>query len=381
MMNLQETCENGDKNFEERKNARLSEIKAVGETIGVLTADEARDTMSRTFNFLQVSSASVRQQHHSVQRWRASRLLRSVSAKSDLPELAILATRVELDSFTRVKKAIDDMVAQLKQQEADEVKKNDWCKGELHDNDMDTRRNEDRKAELSSKIDDLSSSISGFTDELASAQHQIAELHLELQRASENRQKENLDFQQTIADQRATQHVLKVALERLAKYYDQEDLLQTKLQTIVDAAGKKQTPPMTQAEYKPSSNANGVMSLIEKLVLDAVALEKDAQKSEASAQAQYESLVNDTNASVAALQKEIVDKIQTTALAKKEKLVTEGDLADTVTELDNLGKYNGDLHGECDYLLGNFDTRQEKRGQEIEALQQAKRILSGANLN
>ena len=30
--------------------------------------------------------------------------------------------------------------------------------------------------------------------------------------------------------------------------------------------------------------------------------------------------------------------------------MTNGDLADAVTELENLGKYNGDLHGECDYV-------------------------------
>jgi len=44
------------------------------------------------------------------------------------PKLSVLATTVELDAFTRVKKAIDDMIARLKVEESDEVKKNDWCK-------------------------------------------------------------------------------------------------------------------------------------------------------------------------------------------------------------------------------------------------------------
>merc|ERR1719359_2625901 len=43
LKNLKQTCAEADKNFEERKKARLSEIQAVGETMTILTADEARD--------------------------------------------------------------------------------------------------------------------------------------------------------------------------------------------------------------------------------------------------------------------------------------------------------------------------------------------------
>lgn len=52
---------------------------------------------------------------------------------------------------------------------------------------------------------------------------------------------------------------------------------------------------------------------------------------------------------------------------------------DTVNELEGLSKENANVHKECDYLLKNFDIRQKARGEEIEALQQAKSILNGAN--
>jgi len=45
-----------------------------------------------------------------------------------------------------------------------------------------------------------------------------------------------------------------------------------------------------------------------------------------------------------------------------------------------LGKTNADLHGECDYVMKNFMIRQKARADEVEALQQAKSILNGANL-
>merc|ERR1719379_3343611 len=106
-----------------------------------------------------------------------------------------------------------------------------------------------------------------------------------------------------------------------------------------------------------------------------------SKKSESEAQAAYEALVADTNASIGDLTKEITSKTKAKAQAKKDLSMTKGDLADAVTEIENLGKYNADLHGECDYVMKNFDIRQKARSEEVEALQQAKQILNGANLS
>merc|ERR1719265_2391786 len=220
MMNLKKTCAEASKNFDLRKNARLSEIQAVAETIQILMQDEARDAMSGTYNFLQVES------HQQGNRRHAARLLRSVAAKTGNPELVALATSVELDAFTKVKKAIDDMIGMLKQQQVDEVAKHDWCNAELQETEMSTMKTEDRKADLIAKRDALTATVSRLTDEIAEAKKQINELQVNLQRASEDRRGANLDFQKTLSDQMATQAVLEKALDRLATYYDKAALMQ-----------------------------------------------------------------------------------------------------------------------------------------------------------
>merc|ERR1719428_167140 len=121
--------------------------------------------------------------------------------------------------------------------------------------------------------------------------------------------------------------------------------------------------------------------MIEKLVGEAQTMTKDAKQGESEAQAAYEQNVADTNDSVAALEKEVVTKTKNKAKATKAKLQTGADIVDTVKELEGLHKYNGELHGDCDYVQKNFMVRQEARAQEIEALQQAKQILSGASLS
>jgi len=362
LKNLDEMCANSDGAFEKRKASRLEEIKAVAETIEILTGDEARDAMSGTYSFIQSSSSDKN-------RKLAAAVLRKVSLKTHNIDISFLANQVELDAFTKVKKAIDDMVTMLKTEQADEVKKNDYCTAELQSTEMSIAKADDQAADLQAKIGSLESQEKTLTDEIAADKAAIAQGQMDLQRASEDRQRENLDFQKTIADQTMTIEILLKAMERLAQFYDAQ-LLQE----------KKQTPPVAQMEYKPNAGASGIMSMIEKLVYDAKDLVKASKNSEMEAQAAYEQLNADTNQSQADLATAVVEKTSAKAKAHKDRLGAESDLADTVDELEGLHKYEADVHEECDYLLKNFMARQQARGEEIEGLQQAKQILDGANL-
>merc|ERR1719329_1267293 len=321
--------------------------------------------MDGTYSFLQLGAGRGR-------RAEAARVLRGAAARASSPGLAMLATAVELDAFTKVKQAIDDMISMLKTQQEDEVKKNDWCNAEFQETEMTTMKTEDLKADLIAKAEDLTATIKRLGDEIEAAKANIAELEVNLQRASETRKAQNIDYQKTFADQVATQEVLEKALDKLATYYDKEALFQR-----ASHGHAKQTPPVPQMEYKPSQGASGVMQMIEKLIYEAKTLIAASKKGESEAQEAYEQLVAETNGSVAALQQEVVSKTKAQAQATKDKLQTEADLAAAVDELERLSKYTADLHTECDYVQKNFQIRQEGRAQEIEALQQADRILSG----
>merc|ERR1719502_2577667 len=199
--------------------------------------------MDTTFSFVQVSS----QQKANKLRKQAAAVLRKVKS----PELSMLASSVELDAFTKVKAMIDKMIATLKQQQADEVKKNDWCKTELQENEMSTMKTKDHKADLEAKAGSLEATIKALSEEIEKAKLDISNLQVALQRASENRKQENLDFQKTVADQMVTAEILGKALDKLATFYDEAAFAQTK--KVVLAGARKQTPPVPQMEYKKSS--------------------------------------------------------------------------------------------------------------------------------
>merc|ERR1719158_2558049 len=59
LMNLKETCQNTDAEWEERQKARQEEIKGCGEALAILSSDDAHDTFTKTFNFVQVSAKKV----------------------------------------------------------------------------------------------------------------------------------------------------------------------------------------------------------------------------------------------------------------------------------------------------------------------------------
>ena len=67
------------------------------------------------------------------------------------------------------------------------------------------------------------------------------------------------------------------------------------------------------------------------------------------------------------------------ATAEEDKSETESERESLELELEQLSNEKADLHKACDFTLKNFDIRQTARDQEVEALRQAKAILSGSD--
>merc|ERR1740125_60209 len=214
LMMLKEKCSMTDGEWEERQKTRQLEMEACSKALAVLSSDDAHDLFTKTFNFVQKESSM-----HSERRAQASKLLSAVAQKMQNPRLATLAVRVRLDAFTRVKKAIDDMVAELTKQNADEIKHKDFCVDEFNTNELQTEKKTRAKSDLTAKIEDLESTIKGLTEAIDSLKSEVAEMQVQMKRAGEDREKENKEFQATVADQRASQKLLTAALNILKGFY------------------------------------------------------------------------------------------------------------------------------------------------------------------
>merc|ERR1719310_1297366 len=134
-------------------------------------------------------------------------------------QLSTLAVTVGLDSFTKIKAAMDKMVAELKQEQEEEVKFKSYCNKELNLNEKQTYEKTEEKEDAEALIAKLTKLIKKLKEEIAAANTQIAETETVILKASQVREGENAEYQTTVADQRATQDILNKALGKLKEFY------------------------------------------------------------------------------------------------------------------------------------------------------------------
>lgn len=255
------------------------------------------------------------------------------------------------------------------------IKHKDFCVDELNTNQLQTERKEREKEDFIAKIEGLDMTIEELSKAIDALKAEIAEMQVQLKRAGEDREKQNKEFQSTVADQRETQKLLQAALGVLNEVYKAKgtEFLQGKQ----EPAGPP--PPAGFETYKKSEASGGVLSLIQQIISDAKAMEAETIRAEEDSQKAYEDFVKETNASIEAKNKDIINKSEVKAKSEGERVKAKEGKESTMVELQQLSNYNAELHGSCDFITTNFEIRQTARDEEIEALKQAKAILSGAN--
>merc|ERR1712224_449241 len=202
------------------------------------------------------------------------------------------------------------------------------------------KKKEREKADLTAKIEDLELTIKQLTEAIDALKAEVAEMQVQLKRAGEDREKENKEFQMTVADQRATQKLLAAALNILKGFYAKKAaaaLVQTQ-----EPAGPP--PPPGFEAYKKNAAAGGVMGMIQQIINDAKAMESETIRSEEDAQKAYEDFVKDTNGSIEEKSKDIVNKSEVKAKQEAELVETKEEKESVMVELEQLSNYNAELH-------------------------------------
>jgi hypothetical protein len=382
--NLKAHCGSEQSEYDKRVAVRSDEIKALGETLKILTDDDARELFGKTMSFLQTSSDSVSSSETAMQvqmqdrmQERAMKKIAAVAKKHKNWSLLSLALRVQLDAFTKVKEMMDKMLTDLKTQQKDEYDKNEQCKFDIDKVEDDIKVGNQEKKDLGEKHQEITNNLQTLADEIAQLQADGAASEVALKQAGEARKEENQVFQQTISDQRATINILNKALARLGEFYAAA-LVQ------VHAHGAQEPGARIDMKrglkgYEKNTAGGGVMGMLQMVIKDAEATEAAAAADEQSAQEAYSQLVQDTKASIEADRNTVSLKQEETAKAETAKAETEESQSANAASLGELGSMEGGYHQDCDWLLKYFDTRQTARQEEMDAIGEAKAILSGSN--
>merc|ERR1719324_1271290 len=339
--------------------------------------------------------------------------------KSDHAQLDFIALALSGKSmgFAKVIGMIDSMVKNLKQEQLDDDHKKEYCASQFDITD-------DSKKALERKVSDEEAAIASTEESIASTKADIEALEASIKaldksvaEATEQRKEENEDYKELMASDSAAKELLGIVQNRLNKFYNPKlykappkiELSASDRVMVAEGIAMETTmppggiagtgvtvfaqvsthhqqkkvapppPPETFGAYTKSEENSGVMKLMTMLVPDLEKEMNEATATEKDAQADYEVLMKDSADKRAADSKSLTEKEST-------KASLEGDLeehkeahASTSAELAATNEYIASLHIECDWLMKYFDVRKEARASEIDALGNAKAVLSGAD--
>jgi len=406
---LKKGCATAQTDYDSRVKGRAEELVAVQETIKILNDDDALDLFKKTLpspSLLQVTDTrdirdSALQALSGVQN----------SQKLGFIELALMGKKV---SFDKVIKMMDDMVVLLKEEQKDDEAQKEWCETEFRTSELKEVDLNHKIEGLTASIEEMTEGIKKLTDEIKALEDGIVALDKSVAEATETRKAEHEEFVTVAAQNNAAVQLLGVAENRLNKFYNpaaykppQRRELTEEERIYVQSGGADprdaeeaaaaQTgiagtgvtvfqqggvapppPPATAGAYK-KKDAGGPTALIQKLSNELKMEIQANEMDEKNAQEDYEELMAESASKRAADSKTITEKETQKAGLEGELGTAKKDLKATSTDLMSLKEYVADLHGNCDFLLENFEVRKEARSGEIDAIGKAKAVLSGAD--
>jgi len=239
-----------------------------------------------------------------------------------------------------------------------------------------------------SAISSGNEAIATLTDEIATLTAGILALDKSVAEATANRKAEHEEYNQLIASNSAAKEILGLAKNRLQKFYNPK-LYKTTAAPVASLADISEhiqhkadpgPPPETWGAFAKQSEANGgVVQMLNLLIGDLDKEIAEAEAEERDAQADYETLMQDSAEKRTADSKSLSEKQGAKADTQAAVERHTDDLASAEKEYGATMKYIGSLHAECDWLLKYFDVRQQARADEMDSLRNAKAVLSGAD--
>lgn len=233
--------------------------------------------------------------------------------------------------------------------------------------------------ELAGKKTELEGTIEQLNKQLEQVVAAVAALKIEIATGTQTRQEENAAYQLVFADQTITQDILKKAIAKLRSFYDEKAAQNKK--TLLELSLEAEQPGgpvgLAKGGYK-KKNGGGVIGMIEMIIKDSEQTVAESLLDEQNAQKAYEKFLADSRENMGLLQKKQTTTEENKATSSADLIAVKQDQKSNLRHLEDLNTQKSDLHTECDFLTQNFESRQNGYDQEVEALQEAVAILSGA---
>jgi prefoldin subunit 5 len=256
-------------------------------------------------------------------------------------------------------------------------------------------------AEADEKIDILKADIEKYTNdadklgkEIAGHDDDLAAWTGDEKAATKVRNMEKADYDEMHKDYSESIDALERAIAVLKKQAftrKQESLVQisavAKLTLIPDEAKRtinaflQQDPDEGLAVSAPEAagyefQSQGVIEMLEKLLDKFVEERTVLEKEEMNSKQAFEMLIQDLTAQIDQAKQDRTEKAETKAKKLQAKADAKGDLTETTATKEADKKYLADLVATCEQKASDFESRQQLRTEELEAIAKAIEIVS-----
>merc|ERR1719237_717651 len=255
----------------------------------------------------------------------------------------------------------------------------------------------------------MEGAIATLVQEINALEAGIRALDKSVAEATDLRKKENTDYKELMTNDSTAKEVLLWAKNRLYKFYDPKlykpppARALTEGETIYESFGgavptpvpsgiagtgigaalaqvAPPPPPETFGPYtKKTEESHGVIEMIDILIADLDKEMQEAEVGEKDAQKEYEVMMQESSKKRAQDTQAVTQKNSAKAETEEALEAEKETKADTTKELMLTLEALKSLHMECDWLLKYYSVRKEARTSEIESLEKAKAVLSGAD--
>jgi hypothetical protein len=416
---LSTQCLAKKKDWDHRTNMRAQEKAAIGQAIAILNDDDALDVFKKAAGafvqkthrtgFLQAGKPKNAAMIQKVQNILDSVMKTQKDRNHKLEMIQYTLNSKGAVDFGAVVKMVDEMVGILEKQMADDIKHKDWCIAELGEADKNMKAVTDKATEIESSIEELTDYAESIKDDLAALTEDVAGLDKDVASATTNRKEEHSEYQEEIQLTETAIQLIGKAKNRLQKFYNPTvykapPKVEKSMEEKITAGGssaltqaelnfdapdeleflqkhtKQPEPPATYGEYKPKGGkSGGVMGLMDMISSELVSSKSAAQFEEKTAQKAYMEFMSESQVTRAQTLKTLTEKEASKADVGSRITAAKESKATTYQEMENVHTLTSSLHGNCDFIVGNFESKVAARKQEIEGLKNAKAVLSGAD--
>jgi len=391
LANMEKDCASKAGEYEIVVKTRQEELLALADTIKMLNDDDALELFKKTLPGASASFVEVKMSERNIRKNALQFIQRAQSTASTIaPQLDFIALAIngKKIGFAKVIKLIDNMVVTLKQEQLDDDHKEEYCSEQFDFADDKKKGLEKTISDLETSITEAKDSITTLVEEIDALEDGIKALDKSVAEATEQRKEEHEDFTEEMSSNAAAKELLGFAKNRLNKFYNPKlykppaaSFIQITKHEQSDEAAPPPPPAAVGAYKKKGEESAGVIGMIDTLVRDVTKEMTESETEEKDAQGDYEQMMSDSKDKRATDSKALTEKTSTKAQMETQLETSTEGKASGGKELMATENYIMALHSECDWLLKYFDMRKEARTTEVDALEKAKAVLSGADFS